>query len=79
MSKIIRISVTNKVKNPKLNKLYSKYDEIYEAFKNVPISETKDMRKFKDMPKSFQEYYKSSKGSNDRYININNYCNFRFV
>ena len=55
------------------------HNKIYEAFKNVPISETKDMRKFKDMPKSFQEYYKSSKGSNDRYININNYCNFRFV
>ena len=55
------------------------HNKIYEAFKNVPISETKDMRKFKDMPKIFQEYYKSSKGSNDRYININNYCNFRFV
>ena len=55
------------------------HNKIYEAFKNVPISETKDMRKFKDMPKSFQEYYKSSKGSNDKYININNDCKFRFV
>ena len=55
------------------------HNKIYESFKNVPISQSKDIRKFKDMPKSFQEYYKNKGGSNSKYINISNYCNFRLV
>ena len=59
--------------------------KIYEAFKNVPISESKDMRKFNDMPKDFKEYYgggKDEKGkyiNADKYIDISNHCHFRFV
>jgi hypothetical protein len=59
--------------------------KIYEAFKNVPISESKDMRKFKDMPKDMQEYYgggKDEKGkyiNTDKYIDVSNHCHFRFV
>jgi hypothetical protein len=53
--------------------------KIYEAFKNVPISESKDMRKFKDMPKDMQEYYGGRKDEKSKYIDINNKCHFRFV
>ena len=53
--------------------------KIYEAFKNVPISESKDMRKFKDMPKDMQEYYGGGKDEKSKYIDINNKCHFRFV
>ena len=40
--------------------------KIYEAFKNVPIQESKDM------PKSFQQYYKNDE--NEEYIDISNHC-----
>jgi uncharacterized protein YktB (UPF0637 family) len=53
--------------------------KIYEAFKNVPISESKDMRKFKDMPKDMREYYGGGKEEKDKYINISNNSHFRFV
>ena len=60
--------------------------KIYEAFKNVPIQESKDIRKYADMPKSFKKYYRgSSRGSSgsskgkDKYIDISNHCYFRFV
>jgi hypothetical protein len=53
--------------------------KIYEEFKNVPISETKDMRKFKDMPKDMQEYYGGGKDEKSKYIDISNKCHFRFV
>lgn len=53
--------------------------KIYEEFKNVPISESKDMRKFKDMPKDMQEYYGGGKDEKSKYIDISNNCHFRFV
>jgi hypothetical protein len=59
--------------------------KIYEDFKNIPISESKDMRKFKDMPKDMQAYYGGGKDEKGKYINagkyidISNNCHFRFV
>jgi hypothetical protein len=59
--------------------------KIYEEFKNIPISESKDIRNFKDMPKDMQEYYGSGKDEKGKYINcgkyidISNNCHFRFV
>jgi hypothetical protein len=53
--------------------------KIYEDFKNIPISESKDMRKFKDMPKYMQEYYGGGKEEKSKYIDISNKCHFRFV
>lgn len=59
--------------------------KIYEAFKNVPIAESKDMRKFNDMPKDFQEYYGGGKDEKGKYINagkyidISNHCHCRLV
>ena len=61
------------------------HPKIYEAFKNVPIQEAKDMRKYADMPKSFKKYYRGSSESSesstskDKYIDISNHCYFRFV
>jgi hypothetical protein len=51
----------------------------YEAFKNVPIQEAKDMRKYADMPKTFKKYYRGSSGSKNKYIDISNHCYYRFV
>ena len=53
--------------------------KIYEDFKNIPISESKDMRKFKELPKDMQEYYGGGKDEKGKYIDISNYCHFRFV
>ena len=59
--------------------------QIYEAYKNIPISESKDMRKFKDMPKDMKEYYGGGKDENgkyinaDKYIDVSNRCYFRIV
>jgi hypothetical protein len=53
------------------------HTKIYEAFKNVPIQESKDMRKWADMPKDIQEYYKND--ANDEYIDISSGCGFRLV
>ena len=73
---------THIIPDPKPNE----HLEIYEAFKNVPIQESKDIRKYADMPKSFKKYYRgSSRGSSgsskgkDKYIDISNHCYFRFV
>jgi hypothetical protein len=53
--------------------------KIYEAFKNIPISESKDMRKMGDMPKDMREYYGGGKEEKGKYINISNNTHFRFV
>jgi hypothetical protein len=53
--------------------------KIYEEFKNIPISESKDMRKFKDMPTDMQEYYGGGKNEKNKYINISNNCHFRLL
>jgi hypothetical protein len=53
--------------------------KIYERFKNVPISESKDMRKFKNMPKDIREYYGGEKDEKGKYIDVSNHCHFRFV
>ena len=53
--------------------------KLYEAFKNVPIDSSKDMRKFKDMPKSFQEYYKGAILDKDGCFDISDHCYCRPV
>ena len=55
------------------------HDKLYETFKNIPIQESKDMRKYKDMPKSFREYYKGAKLDKDGCFNIYDGCHFRLV
>jgi len=56
------------------------YDkELYEAFKNIPIQESKDMRKFADMPESFQEYYKGAILDKDGYFDISDHCYCRTI
>jgi hypothetical protein len=52
--------------------------KIYEAFKNVPIRESKDMQKFSELPKAFREYYKGG-ANKDGYIDISNHCYCRSV
>jgi hypothetical protein len=59
--------------------------KIYELYKNIPISESKDMRKFNDMPKDMKEYYGGGKNKMGKYMNagkyidVSNHCHFRFV
>jgi len=55
------------------------HQKIYEAFKNIPIDSSKDMRKFKDMPKSFQEYYKGAILDKDGCFDISDHCYCRPV
>ena len=55
------------------------HNKIYESFKNIPIQESKDMRKYKDMPKVFREYYKDAKLDKDGYFDISDHCHCRFV
>ena len=55
------------------------HEKIYESFKNIPIQESKDMRKYKDMPKVFREYYKDAKLDKDGYFDISDHCHCRFV
>jgi hypothetical protein len=55
------------------------HQEIYEAYKNVPIDSSKDMRKFKDMPKVFQEYYKGAILDKDGCFDISDHCYCRPV
>ena len=50
------------------------HQEIYEAYKNVPIDSSKDMRKFKDMPKVFQEYYKGAILDKEGCFDISDHC-----
>ena len=52
--------------------------EIYEAYKNVPITESKDMQKFSELPKAFRKYYKGG-ANKDGYIDISNHCYCRSV
>jgi hypothetical protein len=66
---------TRIIPDPKPNE----YLKTYEAFKNVPIQEAKDMRKYADMPKPFKKYYRGSIGSKNKYIDISNHCYYRFV
>jgi hypothetical protein len=55
------------------------HDKLYESFKNIPIQESKDMRKYKDMPKVFREYYKDAKLDKDGYFDISDHCYCRAV
>ena len=55
------------------------HEKIYESFKNIPIQESKDMRKYKDMPKVFREYYKDAKLDKDGYFDISDHCHCRSV
>jgi hypothetical protein len=60
------------------------HKKIYEAFKNVPISESKDMRKMGDIHEDIREYYgiTVTEDNKNEYINISNIsnnCLFRFV
>ena len=55
------------------------HDKLYESFKNIPIQESKDMRKYKDMPKVFREYYKDAKLDKDGYFDISDHCHCRAV
>ena len=55
------------------------HEQLYETFKNIPIQESKDMRKYKDMPKSFQEYYKGAKLDKDGYFDISDHCYCRTI
>ena len=55
------------------------HQKLYEAFKNVPIQESKDMRKYADMPKSFQEYYKGAILDKDGCFDISDHCYCRPV
>ena len=55
------------------------HEKIYESFKNIPIQESKDMRKYKDMPKVFREYYKDAKLDKDGYFDISDHCHCRAV
>jgi hypothetical protein len=64
------------VKEPVFNKKY--HEKMYEAYKNVPIQEYRDMRKFKDMPLDIQEYYGGYK-KNKEYIDVSGHCYVRLV
>jgi hypothetical protein len=55
------------------------HQKIYEAYKNIPIDSSKDMRKFKDMPKSFQEYYNGAILDKDGCFDISDHCYCRPV
>jgi hypothetical protein len=55
------------------------FEKMYETFKNIPIQESKDMRKFKDMPKSFQEYYKGAILDKDGCFDISDHCYCRTI
>ncbi len=55
------------------------HEQLYETFKNIPIQESKDMRKFKDMPKSFQEYYKGAILDKDGCFDISDHCYCRTI
>jgi hypothetical protein len=55
------------------------HEQLYETFKNIPIQESKDMRKYKDMPKSFQEYYKGAKLDKDGCFDISDHCYCRTI
>ncbi len=55
------------------------HDKIYESFKNIPIQESKDMRKYIEMPKVFREYYKGAKLDKNGYFDISEHCHCRLV
>uniref|UniRef100_A0A6C0LZI9 Uncharacterized protein n=1 Tax=viral metagenome TaxID=1070528 RepID=A0A6C0LZI9_9ZZZZ len=78
MSDTKDIKNTNDIKNTKDTKVID-HEKIYETFKNIPIQESKDMRKYKDMPKAFREYYKGATLDSDGYFDISDHCYCRFV
>ena len=55
------------------------HEQLYETFKNIPIQESKDMRKFQDMPKSFKKYYKGAILDKDGYFDISDHCYCRTI
>ena len=55
------------------------HQKLYEMFKNVPIQESKDMRKYADMPEQFKEYYKGAVLDKDGYFDISDHCYCRPV
>ena len=66
-----------KIKKMKANSNRSgsiNHEQLYESFKNIPIQESKDMRKFADMPKCFQEYYKGAILDKDGCFDISDHC-----
>ena len=75
-NKILPSNLPTKKKYKQIN--YRKHKRIYDAFKNIPITESKDMRKFSQLPKAFREYYKGFTNK-EGYIDINNYCYCRSV
>jgi hypothetical protein len=80
---ILSIKDMNKQEAPRIKSDSSSkeidHQNIYEAFKNIPIDSSKDMRKFKDMPKSFQEYYKGAILDKDGCFDISDHCYCRPV
>ena len=70
------IATSSSGKEPVFNKEY--HEKMYEAYKNVPIQEYRDMRKFKDMPLDIQEYYGGA-AKNKKYIDISGHCYVRLV
>ena len=74
------IPLSSSGKEPVFDKKY--HEKMYEAYKNVPIQEYKDMRKFKDMPLDIQEYYggaAKNKEDIDIDIDISGHCYVRLV
>jgi hypothetical protein len=69
-------SASSTRKEPVFDKKY--HEKMYEAYKNVPIQEYRDMRKFKDMPLNIQEYYGEAV-NNKKYIDISGHCYVRLV
>ena len=81
MKDIMKINTQAPQRSPSNSKEGAPIDhqKLYEAFKNVPIQESKDMRKYADMPKSFQEYYKGAILDKDGCFDISDHCYCRPV
>jgi hypothetical protein len=54
------------------------HEKMYEAYKNVPIQQYRDMRRFKDMPQDMQKYYGGA-ANNEEYIDISGHCYVRLI
>jgi hypothetical protein len=54
------------------------HEKMYEAYKNVPIQQYRDMRRFKDMPQDMQKYYGGA-ANNKKYIDISGHCYVRLI
>ena len=81
MKDIMKINTQAPQRSPSNSKEGASIDhqKLYEMFKNVPIQESKDMRKYADMPKSFQEYYKGAILDKDGCFDISDHCYCRPV